>query len=197
MGRRDATRQQPAAAGKGIDAAANPHHRRASERPASPRRRSCDNHRQQQQQQQQQQRQQRKATPQKRPIHSPRYILYTPMPWRERPSQASTDKCVCLAIRMSVRHNEHPTASKNTRTPTPQPPAVGSSCTWRDKELYRFKVTVQRNVQPNGDMIPPKFFCFDGVPGYEQCICPLPQRHPLTCCCRCIRVMFLDRRTGN
>jgi len=97
---------------------------------------------------------------------------------RQQPTRARADKCVHLAIRMSVRHNDHPTASKNTRTPPPQPPAVGSSCTWRDKELSQFNVTVQGNVEPKGNMIPRKFFCFDALPGFEQCTDPVLPRSP-------------------
>ena len=61
---------------------------------------------------------------------------------------------------------------KEQRTPQPkepEPPVIGSSCTWRDTELDHFKVKVERDVDVR-KMIPDRFFSFDNLENYKECI---------------------------
>ena len=48
-------------------------------------------------------------------------------------------------------------------------PIIGSSCTWRDKELDHLKVKVMMGVDVR-EMIPEKFFGFDHLVDYNECI---------------------------
>ena len=65
---------------------------------------------------------------------------------------------------------------REKRTPQPKEqeeeeevPVIGSSCTWRDAELEQFKVRVKRDVDVR-EMIPEKYFDFDHLPDYIDCI---------------------------
>jgi hypothetical protein len=63
---------------------------------------------------------------------------------------------------------------REKRTPQPKEqeekvPIIGSSCTWRDAELGQFNVSVNRDVNVR-EMIPEKFFHFDHLPDYIDCI---------------------------
>ena len=60
---------------------------------------------------------------------------------------------------------------KNRSTPQPKEeiPVIGSSCTWRESELVHFNVNVRRDVEVR-KMIPDKFFRFEHLEGYQQCI---------------------------
>jgi len=51
-------------------------------------------------------------------------------------------------------------------------PIIGSSCTWRDKELDHLKVKVVMGVDAR-EMIPEKFFGFGHLVDYNECILPL------------------------
>ena len=51
-------------------------------------------------------------------------------------------------------------------------PIIGSSCTWRDKELDHLKVKVVMGVDAR-EMIPEKFWGFDHLVDYNECILPL------------------------
>ena len=60
---------------------------------------------------------------------------------------------------------------REQRTPQSKEPdiaVIGSSCTWKDAELYHFKVTVVRDVDVR-KMIPERFFNFDHLRRYAAC----------------------------
>ena len=107
-----------------------------------------------------------------------KYLLYLPNVISEK-SQIHTRRYIyCirttqvddLAIWMEKRQaKRQKTTPTRTKTPEPKNPVIGSSCTWRGRELSEFKVVVQRDVDPK-QMVPPKFFAFDHLAGYEQCI---------------------------
>jgi hypothetical protein len=50
-------------------------------------------------------------------------------------------------------------------------PIIGSSCTWRDEELDHLKVKVLTDVDVR-ELIPEKFWRFDHLEYYEECIHP-------------------------
>jgi hypothetical protein len=73
---------------------------------------------------------------------------------------------------MSEEQAKRKTTSVDRQRTPPQknvPPVIGSSCTWRDTELERFKVSVVRDVDPK-TMIPLRFFEYDHLEGYKDCI---------------------------
>ena len=71
----------------------------------------------------------------------------------------------------AAEKQEKRSAQKPPRTPKRKPEEVkviGSSCTWGDEELGRFKVTVTRDVNPR-ELIPQQFFDFSNIANYESC----------------------------
>ena len=64
-------------------------------------------------------------------------------------------------------------AERPPRTPTkteePEIKIIGSSCTWGDEELDRFKVKIVQDVDVQ-EMIPSEFFNFEKFEGYDKCM---------------------------
>jgi hypothetical protein len=72
----------------------------------------------------------------------------------------------------SQEHDKRP-GRPRTLSPGPKgPPVVGSSCTWTRKELDLFRVQIEREVPIIGEMIPERYFEFEGLEGYELCAFP-------------------------
>jgi len=77
-----------------------------------------------------------------------------------------------VALAKARQHAKRP---GRTRERTPQGvrekevPVIGSSCTWKRDELDHFKVKVERDVDVR-TMIPDKFFLFDHLEEYSECI---------------------------
>lgn len=100
---------------------------------------------------------------------APVLALY-PLPRRRRrrTTLAMTADHSYVAVRMSEIQETRQSTFRQKRTPEPKPPVVGSSCTWRDRELSQFNVTVQSDVDPRL-MIPQRFFTFDHLKYYRDC----------------------------
>ena len=114
--------------------------------PRQQRRRACDTPRRRQQQKQPRQQKQQTATtttatttPAQSDAGSASDLPLKVLLHGTSQTRALSGKCACIE-QFGCRCSP---PSPNTRTPTPQIPAVGSSCTWRDNELPQFNVTVQ------------------------------------------------------
>jgi hypothetical protein len=71
---------------------------------------------------------------------------------------------MAAAKRQAERQRETPRTPKKPKVP--EKPLIGSSSTWNQDELDRFKVECRTNVDPKS-MIPPKFFNFETLEEYE------------------------------
>jgi hypothetical protein len=75
-----------------------------------------------------------------------------------------------IAIAMSKRQAKRKTSILPARTPSPKRiDVIGSSCAWGETELDRFQVEVRRDIDPK-EMIPDRFFSFDCLEEYRNCI---------------------------
>ena len=74
-----------------------------------------------------------------------------------------------------AKEMEHAKRPGRTRLRTPQRekrkevPVIGSSCTWKQDELDHFGVTLHGDIDVR-EMIPEKYFDFEGFARYERCI---------------------------
>jgi hypothetical protein len=79
-----------------------------------------------------------------------------------------------LSVAMSKAVHDAKKAENRTREKTPQQvqketPIVGSSSTWKREELDHFNVMIKKDVDVSR-MIPEKFFAFDHLEEYLQCL---------------------------
>jgi hypothetical protein len=84
----------------------------------------------------------------------------------------SPDESIDKAMAKARKSKPRGKLPKKTTIPQPKDPdisVIGSSCTWKDAELESFMVKVERDVDVR-KMIPEKFFKFDHLETYKDCL---------------------------
>lgn len=76
---------------------------------------------------------------------------------------------IAMAKERQAKRKGRRRAQRTPQPKEPEQPVIGSSCTWRGAELDHFKVKVKRDVNVRR-MIPDRFFNFDHLKDYKECI---------------------------